>query len=829
MNGTHTSPGVESDWRITAYALGELEGDALSEFEGALALDPALAAEVAAIRVTAQALESAFGDEPNTGLTETQRAAIDAGAGKARLTALPGGLPTGASASRHSRTRRAIVAFSGLAVAAGIAAAVVVSQRPHEERRAPSDVALSPTPSPTAEDRASQVTSPPVSPGATPGAPASKAQLEAGVVAAVPARVQDNGGRWTGGAAPEPAPVVSTVTGAPKKPEADPNDNTATPAEEPVAAKGDSERESARPKDSGAVAAPMVEKPVDGPAPVAPVGALSGPVSGPLAERLLNDKDESAGAGGLGKTRSSVGLTGTPAGGGGHGTTDSLAGLAGTKSARPELADPVPGQDWRGRHGGYGQPLQPRRPAPSDAYEAVHDHPFMDAATVPLSTFGLDVDTASYANVRRFLNQSRLPPPAAVRIEELVNYFPYELAAPAGPHPVAVHVEVANAPWAEGHRLVKVGLRARDLDPSVRLRSNLVFLVDVSGSMQPQNRLPLVKEGLRMLTEQLSGDDRVAIVTYAGTSGVALHSTTGSDKASIQSAIAGLQAGGSTNGGQGIHTAYSIAQQHFVKGGVNRVILATDGDFNVGVTNREQLTQIVQARAKSGVFLTVLGVGMGNFKDATLEKLADKGNGNYAYIDSLAEAKKVLVDEVRGTLATVAKDVKLQLEFNPKTVASYRQIGYENRAMAARDFRDDRKDGGELGAGHVVTALYEVVPRAGHDGVPLKYQDGPAGVSGELLTVHVRYKQPDGEISRELEVPVRDAGTRFASGSKDLRFAAAVAGFGMLLRGSPYRGTTTWANVEGWAEDALGADAKGYRSEFLGLVKRARSLSGFAQ
>jgi Ca-activated chloride channel family protein len=471
----------------------------------------------------------------------------------------------------------------------------------------------------------------------------------------------------------------------------------------------------------------------------------------------------------------------------------------------------------------------------NESYSHITDNAFRDVTAHPLSTFSVDVDTASYSNIRRMLAEGQLPPPDAVRIEELVNYFRYDLPQPKEGRPFSVTVELAPAPWNPGHRLARVALKGREIAEKDRPAANLVFLIDVSGSMQPENKLPLVKRSLKLLVERLKSDDTVALVVYAGSSGVVLEPTSGSEKAKILRAIDSLGAGGSTNGGEGIERAYELAAAHFLKGGINRVVLATDGDFNVGVTSRDALVELIERRAKSGVFLTVLGFGMGNLKDATLEKLADKGNGNYGYVDNFAEAKKLLVDQVTGTLVTIAKDVKLQVEFNPAQVKSYRLIGYENRVLAAADFNNDKKDAGEIGAGHTVTALYELVPADGVGGEPgavdaLKYQPAPKrgeesrAVSAETLTVKLRYKAPDADKSELWEVPVTDEGRKLDQASADLRFASAVAGFGMVLRNSPHAGDATLDSVQALAEDSLGEDPGGLRKEFLTLVEQARRL-----
>ncbi|MBC8039187.1 MAG: VWA domain-containing protein [Opitutaceae bacterium] len=477
----------------------------------------------------------------------------------------------------------------------------------------------------------------------------------------------------------------------------------------------------------------------------------------------------------------------------------------------------------------------------NESYELPADNRYQTVTSEALSTFSIDVDTASYSNVRRFLTSGRLPPRDSVRVEELINYFPYRYAPPKGDVPFAAKLEVASAPWAPEHRLVRIGLKGRELTAATRPAANLVFLLDVSGSMSSANKLPLVKESLRLLVERLRPDDRVAIVTYAGSSGLALPSTPASRKNEILASLDNLNSGGSTNGAMGIHLAYDIAKANFVaNGGINRVILCTDGDFNVGVTDRSELVRLIEEKAKSRVFLSIFGFGMGNLKDSTLEALSGKGNGTYGYIDSRREAEKVFVEQVEGTLATIAKDVKIQVEFNPAKVASYRLIGYENRMLAKEDFNNDAVDAGDIGAGHTVTALYEIVPvGVDADGSvrpavdPLKYQNTEGNVrkpattatgSRELLTVKIRYKAPEGDVSKKQEFPLIDTGATFAKSDGEFRFAAAVAAWGMLLRESPHKGGATFEQVLAWAEDGLGDDAGGHRAEFVQLVRRSAEL-----
>lgn len=471
------------------------------------------------------------------------------------------------------------------------------------------------------------------------------------------------------------------------------------------------------------------------------------------------------------------------------------------------------------------------KPFHTEAYDEICENPFRRATDEPVSTFAVDVDTASYSNVRRFLNGGNLPPPGAVRIEEMINYFPYDYAAPTDSTPFAVQVDVAGCPWTPAHRLVRIGLKGKEFAAEKRPACNLVFLLDVSGSMDSPNKLPLVKRSMHLLLDRLGSRDRIAIVVYAGAAGLVLPSTEATEEEAILTAIDDLQAGGSTNGGEGIQLAYATVMQHFRQGGVNRVILATDGDFNVGMTDQSQLVRMIQQKAKQGVFLTVLGFGMGNYKDSTLEKLADKGNGSYAYIDTIAEARKVLIEQSGGTLVTIAKDVKIQVEFNPVQVEAYRLIGYENRLLAREDFNDDTKDAGEIGAGHTVTALYEVVPAGTGTNLPtvdpLRYQAASTPVQAtandEMLFVKVRYKDPDAETSRLLSWPVRDEGMAFEAAPVDFRFAASVAAFGMLLRDSKQRGTATYEDVLQVAQGAVGEDEGGYRAGFLDLVRKARA------
>ena len=491
------------------------------------------------------------------------------------------------------------------------------------------------------------------------------------------------------------------------------------------------------------------------------------------------------------------------------------------------------------------------RIVPMESYTRILENELMDVRREPLSTFSIDVDTASYANVRRFLNQNMLPPVDAVRLEELINYFPSDEEGPVADvkEPFAARVELAACPWQPHHRLARIAIQGKQVQKGSKA-SNLVFLVDVSGSMNDPQKLPLVKQSLRMLAEQMGEGDRVSMVTYASGTQVVLPPTNGENRPQIIAAVDQLHAGGSTNGAGGLKLAYEQAVAGFIQEGINRVILCTDGDFNVGISDPTELEKFIAEKARSGVFLSVLGFGSGNLKDRTMETLADKGNGNYAYIDGLAEARKVLVEQMAGTLVTIAKDVKVQIEFNPAQVRAYRLIGYENRLLAKQDFNDDTKDAGEIGSGHRVVALYELVPANLPPGMEpdrivdtLKYQTlasptskdlnevKPAAAtaldataSKELMTVKLRYKQPDGDTSSKIELPVLDEGKTLEAASGEFQFSAAVAGFGLLLRDSSYKGTLNWEAVRKLALAGKGADMLGYRGEFLQLIDKAAGL-----
>jgi Ca-activated chloride channel family protein len=467
-----------------------------------------------------------------------------------------------------------------------------------------------------------------------------------------------------------------------------------------------------------------------------------------------------------------------------------------------------------------------------EGYNPIEENPFVRVSDSPLSTFSIDVDTASYSNVRRFINEGQLPPKDAVRLEEMINYFTYDYPQPTDKTPFSVTTEISEAPWNPAHRLVQIGLQGKRISTENLPASNLVFLIDVSGSMADPNKLPLLKSSLRLLVNELRAQDRASIVVYAGNAGLALPSTPGNQKDKILNAIDKLEAGGSTAGDAGIQLAYKIARENLIKSGNNRVILATDGDFNVGVSSDAELVRLIEKEREQGIFLTVLGVGMGNLQDAKMEQLADKGNGNYAYIDSLLEAKKVLVKEMGGTLLTIAKDVKMQVEFNPAKVQAYRLVGYENRRLQNQDFNDDKKDAGELGAGHSVTALYEIIPAGVKSDIPLpkvdplKYQQNQANDNGrnELMQVKLRYKEPNQTTSQLLAVPLVDRGQKLENASTNLKFSAAVAAFGMVLRDSQYKGTANFDDVLKLSSQSQGTDLDGYRAEFIRLVQKSKTL-----
>jgi len=469
----------------------------------------------------------------------------------------------------------------------------------------------------------------------------------------------------------------------------------------------------------------------------------------------------------------------------------------------------------------------------TEEYSRIYENEYKDSKKDPLSTFSIDVDKASYSNIRRILNQNQLPQPDAVRIEEMINYFSYNYPQPSNEYPFSINTEYTDCPWNKNHHLIHIGLQGKQIEVKNLPSNNLVFLIDVSGSMEDENKLPLLKSGLRLLVEQMREEDKVSIVVYAGAAGIVLPATSGKHKEKIHDALDNLQAGGSTAGGEGILLAYKTAKENFISKGNNRIILATDGDFNVGVSGDGELVRLIEKQREDGVFLSVLGFGTGNYKDSKMEQLADKGNGNYAYIDNILEAKKVLVKEMGGTLLTIAKDVKLQLEFNPAFVKGYRLVGYENRLLNNEDFNDDKKDAGELGSGHTVTAIYEIIPAGSSEVIAsidsLKYQQpkqtpSPLAFNNEVMTVKFRYKEPKESQSKLISHVVLNKKTDFNNSSENCKFACAVVEFGLLLRDSKFKGETNFKDILALAKQAKGKDDEGYRAEFIKLVEMAEIL-----
>jgi len=506
--------------------------------------------------------------------------------------------------------------------------------------------------------------------------------------------------------------------------------------------------------------------------------------------------------------------------------TGSVSGVTSRKNKRFAGA---PAESKPAYDRGFAQPIveHDEEQWNTEEYDGISENIFHEALSNPLSTFSIDVDAASYSNMRRFINDGQQPPKDAVRIEEMVNYFDYDYAQPKGEDPFAVITEISTAPWNSNHRLVHIGLQGKIIPTENLPASNLVFLIDVSGSMNDPNKLPLLKSSLVMLVEQLREQDYVSMVVYAGAAGLVLEPTSGANKKEIIAALDRLEAGGSTAGGAGIKLAYDVAKQHFKKGGNNRVILATDGDFNIGESSNAGMERLIEEKRKEGVFLTVLGYGMGNYKDSKMETLADKGNGNYAYIDGIGEARKVLVNEFGGTLFTIAKDVKLQIEFNPAKVRAYRLIGYENRMLKSEDFNNDKKDAGELGSGHTVTALYEIIPVGVESEFSkiddLKYQSNKvekiSSTTNELMTIKLRYKKPDEDVSKLIVHPLIDSNVALSKTSNNFRWSASVAAFGMLLRDSEYCKDYSYEKVVQLAQASKGEDKEGYRIEFINMVK----------
>lgn len=810
--------------KLTAYALVELNAAERVEVEATLDASPELRAELVEIQRTIGALDFAFSTEPAVVLSPEQRAAIVGQAASLPSTDLvrdevttltspapEGHFPEAVADPACGSESRAPIWWERLlqcrqqliwASAGACALALTFTLWPRQRAAVENASELRYQRLPESQANSLEVAGAPATPMRP---PASSSPVPVAAPASVPVKKESAQSTASGRlesvtVAPAPRPAPTTKIEAPAHQRAaDPAANApAAPAPlpmEPVLA----QRYGLRPAPGSVPAKP---------APVAPTGTPQ------LASRYGLRAEA-----GRAKVSESLASAAAP-------------GFVG--GAMPAIA---PLEDREDRYYRY-QLIHPV--AGGEGYEAFADNDFKAVSRAPLSTFSLDVDTASYANVRRFLREGSLPPRDAVRLEELINYFHYDYPQPKGEHPFIASIEVAESPWKEGHKLVRIGLQTRSLDRGERPPANLVFLVDVSGSMAPENKLPLVKSSLRLLLDRLSERDRVGVVTYAAGSQVAAEPTAvnAAGKAKLLKVIDGLSAGSGTHGSAGIQMAYAMATNHFNVEHVNRVLLCTDGDFNVGITDRAQLLDFITERAKTGVFLSVLGYGMGNYQDRTTELLADKGNGNYAYLDSFTEARKVLAEQLEGTLVTVAKDVKVQVEFNPARVKSYRLLGYESRALKDRDFNDDTKDAGEVGAGHQVTVLYEIEPAvpnlAGVD--PLRYQGKPVDDEvkkrlkpehgDELLNLKLRYKLPDGTTSRLVETPVKDGDREFAQASHDFKFAAAVAGYGMLLRQSPHAGELTWEKISHLAEQGLGEDKESYRAEFVDLVRRAGQLGG---
>lgn len=845
---------LPDDPKLTAYALGELEADERAAVERALRDDPVARAAVEEIRATAAQLEGALAAEAAAEATPPEvhplhRADIIRGRDLRKLDGGPLGRINGGSMGKLIKFPQVYYVIGGLAAACFAVMVALLPPAPHAvpvvKHYTKIDLASSPAPVPvelpvmpsTAEaDRVAEV--PAVAPSTLAARadtsqvmPFAKADsLVAGKLPLLDQLKQENeAARLEKKDAVTGSPAFAAVNDASGHALQTFGVASSAPPEKP-APLGQTLAGSTPTKEPGQAAAQA--------GGAATVASLAPPV--PSASATADDGDvvqltpfsvkEARDAGSVAAAKSPVRTIG----------------------AMSTFVPSPPAAAERER----GSPAPAAASANTEAYVYHADNDFLGAAQNPLSTFAIDVDTASYANVRRFLQNGQLPPHDAVRLEELVNYFPYRYPAPAAPEkrgegavsapeaaPFAAALEVAAAPWAPTHRLVRIGLKGRDVATDARLAANLVFLLDVSGSMSAPNRLPLVKESMRLLVGKLRRDDRVAIVTYAGQSGLALPSTPVAKSAEILAALDALAAGGATNGAMGIQLAYDVAKANLVPGGINRVILCTDGDFNVGVTSEGELVRLIEEKAKSGVALTALGFGMGNYKDATIAQLADHGNGNYGYIDTRREAEKLLVEQVSGTLQTIAKDVKIQVEFNPAKVASYRLLGYENRLLKKEDFNNDQVDAGEIGAGHTVTALYEIVPVGAENrskgSAPavdaLKYalaENAPAkgenqNVSDELLTVKLRYQSLAGGVSTKLEFPLRDSGHAFADASADFKLAAAVAEFAMILRDSPHKGVATMGDVIAWAAAASARDEDdqgGYRGEFLDLARKAQAL-----
>lgn len=758
------------DPRLTAYVMDELSVDERADFERELESDPEAQAHLADIRETSALLFSELGGEDATGsMRPSQREALERQADQ----------PATAPVIQLPRSNRWAWGLAAM-LAAGVTVTAVVAITADE-----------PTPEPDRLSDRSEL--------------ADREMREE--VRAVPGELSES-------VAAEPAlqAKVATPVGAEADPVRPPSSAAAAVEAETTPARTQPVAAQPTPQATDTSAAAPSQDPFE------PANTVKEESPGHPARELRVAKKQgpTAERGLMGIDKGDGGAVGGPVG--------RLGVIRGARDAND--ADNQRGY-WG--HGGAPQPVGVDSVG-SENYQPVGDNPWKTVASEPLSTFSADVDTASYSNVRRFLERGTLPPTAAVRVEEMINYFDYHYAQPTDRHPLAMELEVADSPFSSNARLVRIGVQGRTIDADDRPPVNLVFLIDVSGSMRAANKLPLVQKSLTELAMRLKPSDRVAIVTYASGTRLALPSTAGSNRGQIISGINTLRARGATNGGAGIQTAYQAARQHFIKNGQNRVILCTDGDFNVGVTNDHQLQTLIERQRESGVFLSVLGFGMGNLKDGRLERLADKGNGHYAYIDDFSEAQRVLVDDMMGTLFVIAKDVKFQVEFNPAKVHSYRLVGYENRKLAARDFADDRKDAGEVGAGHTVTALYEILAAGMVPQANLKYQPTKATVADsttdELLTAKIRYKLPDGERSQLIERVLKDGGEALSDATPGFRLAVAAAGFGLKIKRSPHAAGMPWTTIRNLALSAATASPDPQRAELVRLINSAELLIG---
>jgi Ca-activated chloride channel homolog len=812
-------------WELTAYAFGELPSDRSQVIESAIAKDPAIAAELAEIRATLATLSSAYQAESDCGLSEHQKRSVVAAISdtSAQSTTLK-------ASGGWTRVQLLGLAATAACFIVAVSLSSWVAFRPGQQL---SSAKLEKQKIPASSMRNA---APPTS-GSMPNVDRS----------AIPTDSE------SAGAAGQEANSSSSKNKLAILPKMKASDMSLSDNSQPLA---ESEFVEERLGQLSAVNDPAAAQP-SSPAssfynglPQTTVGGLGRPGLG----------------GGGGDSGASVGSgLGSPYGGsfGNEGknlyaeTAPSVYGRAlsgeesevrlrtlATKESEldlvAQLSDRMDAIDDLAEESKFNSVLSRQSVAMpgGDRFAAVVDNPFRLVRQDPLSTFSIDVDTASYSKVRQYLMElGQLPPPDSVRIEELLNYFHYDYAGPTDDQPFASSLAVARCPWNADHRLVRVALQAKKIEVEKRPLSNLVFLLDVSGSMNEPNKLPLVQQALRMLISNLGENDRVAMVVYAGAAGMVLDSTLGTEQSAIMTALDRLTAGGSTNGGEGIQLAYQIAREHFITGGTNRVVLCTDGDFNVGVTGTDELVKVVEENAKSKIFLTVLGFGMGNTNDEMLEKISDRGNGVYGFIDNEMEARKLMIEQLTGSLVTVAKDVKIQVEFNPAKVQGYRLIGYENRILATEDFNNDKKDAGDIGAGHCVTALYEIIPAGdqseelGASIDDLRYQAGKelkpeAESSNELMIVKMRFKQPDGTTSALQEFPLVDKDQAIQECDRDFRWAASIAQFGMLLRNSPYLGQSNWDALIESAQEAAGEQPDVYRQQALELIKRAAAMVG---